>query len=107
MKSFAWVHVDDLAALIAHVATGAVAIAEDPEQGPVEGSTTPVVIAGEPATWRNYHGAVTDALGVEPEWTDEPVWTGRLVADRAARWGWTPRVSLDDAMHELRRGLAS
>src|SRR3954449_6113051 len=26
---------------------------------------------------------VTAATGVEPEWTDEPVWTGRLFADRA------------------------
>lgn len=104
-KSFAWVHVDDLAALVADVATGAVAAADDAADGPVPGGTTPVVVAGEHATWRDYHGAVCEALGVEPEWTDEPVWTGRLVPDRARRWGWSPRVGLADAMAELRAGL--
>lgn len=104
-KSFAWVHVDDLASLLADVATGVVATSEDPAAGVVAGTTTTVVVAGEPATWRAYHGSVTDALGVQPEWTDEPVWTGRLVADRARRWGWEPRVDLGTAMAELRRGL--
>src|SRR5215218_4618379 len=87
-QTFAWVHVDDLAALIADVATGAVATADDPERGPVTGGTTPVIVAGEAATWRDYLGTVTDALGVEPEWTDEPVWTGLLLTDRVRRWGW-------------------
>jgi nucleoside-diphosphate-sugar epimerase len=104
-KSWPWVHVDDLAGLIADVATGVVATADDPEQGPVAGGTTPVVVAGEPATWRDYHGTVTDALGVAPEWTDEPVWTGQLRTDRARRWGWAPHVSLGQALDELRRGL--
>lgn len=106
-KTFAWVHVDDLAALVADVATGAVATADDPERGPVAGGTTPVIVAGEPATWRDYLGTVTDALGVEPEWTDEPVWTGQLLTDRARRWGWAPRVTLARAMDELRQGLAT
>ncbi|MCZ2820397.1 NAD(P)H-binding protein [Modestobacter sp. VKM Ac-2977] len=106
-KTFAWVHVDDLAALIADVATGAVATAEDPERGPVAGGTTPVVLAGEPATWRDYLGTVTDALGVAPEWTDEPVWTGQLLTDRARGWGWMPRVGRAQAMDELRRGLTT
>lgn len=87
-------HVDDLAALIADVATGAVATADDPERGPVAGGTTAVVVGGEPATWRDYLGTVTDALGVAPEWTDEPVWTGQLLTDRVPRWGWAPLVSL-------------
>ncbi len=104
-QTWAWVHVDDLAAFVADVATGAVATADDPERGPVAGSATPVVVAGEPATWRDYLGTVTGALGVEPEWTDEPVWTGQLRADRARRWGWTPRVGLAEALDELRRGL--
>ena len=104
-QTFAWVHVDDLAALIADVATGAVATADDPERGPVAGSTTPVIVAGEPATLRDYVGTVTDALGVAPEWTDEPVWTGQLLTDRAHRWGWAPRVSLAQALDGLRRGL--
>jgi nucleoside-diphosphate-sugar epimerase len=106
-KTWAWVHVDDMAALIADVATGAVATADDPERGPVAGGTTPVIVAGEPATWRDYLGTVTDALGVAPEWTDEPVWTGQLLTDRVRRWGWAPRVSLAQAMDELRQGLAT
>jgi 2-alkyl-3-oxoalkanoate reductase len=104
-KTWAWVHVEDLAAFIADVATGAVATADDPERGPVAGGTTPVIVAGEPATWRDYLGTVSDALGVAPEWTDEPVWTGQLLTDRARRWGWTPRMSLAHAMEELRRDL--
>lgn len=105
-RTWSWVHVDDLAAFLADVATGAVATAEDPGRGPVEGATTPVIVAGEPATWRDYLGTVTDALGVEPEWTDEPVWTGRLLTDRARGWGWQPRVDLAAALDELRQGLA-
>ncbi|MGY1761450.1 NAD-dependent epimerase/dehydratase family protein [Geodermatophilus sp. SYSU D00779] len=104
-KTWAWVHVDDLAALIADVATGAVATVDDPERGPVAGGTTPVIVAGEAATWRDYLGTVTDALGVVPEWTDEPVWTGQLLTERARGWGWVPRVSLAHAMDELRLGL--
>ncbi len=104
-QSWAWVHVDDLAAFVADVATGAVATADDPERGPVAGSTTPVIVAGEPATLRDYLGTVTGALGVAPEWTDEPVWTGRLRSDRARRWGWAPRVGLARALDELRQGL--
>jgi nucleoside-diphosphate-sugar epimerase len=106
-KTWSWVHVDDLAAFLADVATGAVATADDPDRGPVAGATTPVIVAGEPATWRDYLGTVTDALGVEPQWTDEPVWTGRLLTDRARGWGWVPRVSLAQAMDELRRGLTT
>jgi nucleoside-diphosphate-sugar epimerase len=107
VKTWAWVHVDDLAALIADVATGAVATADDAERGPVAGGTTPVIVAGEPATWRDYLGTVTDALGVAPEWTDEPAWTGQLLTDRARRWGWVPRVPLAQAMDELRQGLTT
>jgi nucleoside-diphosphate-sugar epimerase len=104
-QTWSWVHVDDLASFLADVATGAVATADDPERGPVAGRATPVIVAGEPATWRDYLGTVTDALGVDPEWTDEPVWTGQLRTDRAARWGWAPRVGLADALAELRQGL--
>ncbi|MGY1802358.1 NAD-dependent epimerase/dehydratase family protein [Blastococcus sp. SYSU D00922] len=106
-KSWSWVHVDDLAALIADLATGTVATADDPDQGPVAGRTTPVLVAGEHATWRDYLGTVAGAVGVEPEWTDEPVWTGRLVTHRATAWGWSPRVSLARALGELREGLAA
>jgi nucleoside-diphosphate-sugar epimerase len=106
-QTWAWVHVEDLAALVADVATGAVLTADDPERGPVAGGTTAVNVAGEPATWRDYLGTVTGALGVTPEWTDEPVWTGQLLTDRARRWGWAPRVGLAQAMEELRQGLAT
>jgi nucleoside-diphosphate-sugar epimerase len=106
-QTFSWVHVDDLAAFIADVATGAVPTADDPDRGPVAGTTTPVIVAGEAATWRDYLGTVTDALGVAPEWTDEPVWTGRLLTDRARAWGWTPQVSLARALAELRQGLTT
>ncbi|MGY1702164.1 NAD-dependent epimerase/dehydratase family protein [Geodermatophilus sp. SYSU D00766] len=105
-QTWAWVHVEDLAGFVADLATGAIATADDPEQGPVAGATTAVDVAGEPATWRDYLGTVTDALGVAPEWTDEPVWTGQLRTDRARRWGWAPRVGLAQALEELRQGLA-
>ncbi|MGY1671672.1 NAD-dependent epimerase/dehydratase family protein [Geodermatophilus sp. SYSU D00710] len=104
-QTWPWVHVEDLAAFVADVATGAVATSDDPERGPVPGGTTPVIVAGEPATWRDYLGTVTGALGVTPEWTDEPVWTGQLRTDRARRWGWVPRVGLAQALDELRWGL--
>src|SRR5690348_14180234 len=58
-RTWSWVHVDDLAAFIADVATGSVATADDPERGPVAGGTTAVLVAGEPATWRDYLGTVT------------------------------------------------
>jgi nucleoside-diphosphate-sugar epimerase len=106
-RTWPWVHVDDLAVFIADVATGAVATADDPSRGPVAGGPTPVIVAGEPATWGDYLGTVTDALGVAPDWTDEPVWTGQLLTDRARGWGWVPRVSLTQAMDELRQGLTT
>ena len=106
-KSWSWVHVEDLAAFLADVAVGAVAPSTDPEQGPVSGSATPVLLGGEPATWGDYLGTVGEALGIEPEWTDEPVWTGQLRTDRARRWGWTPRVGLAQALAELREGLTA
>src|SRR5947209_2834037 len=40
-RTWSWVHVDDLAAFIADVATGAIATADDPDRGPVAGATTP------------------------------------------------------------------
>ncbi|MBS41908.1 MAG: epimerase [Nocardioides sp.] len=103
--TWAWVHVDDLAAIAADVATGTVASSEDGSTGPVEGGCTALNVAAGPATQRDYLGTVTDALGVEPTWTDEPAWTGRILAGRARAWGWEPRVGLDDALAEIRAGL--
>lgn len=104
-QSFAWVHVDDLAALIADVATGHIAPADDAERGPVEGRLTAVNVAGGPATARDYYGTVARALGVEPVWHDDPAWTGQVLADRAQAWGWKPTVDLEQALDELAEGL--
>lgn len=105
-QTFAWVHADDLAAIIADLATGAIAVADEITGGPVDGRCTPVNVAGGPATQRDYLGAVTSVLGVEPTWDDKPAWTGQIRTDRARGWGWSPQVSLDDALAELRAGLA-
>ncbi|PUA82846.1 NAD-dependent epimerase/dehydratase family protein [Nocardioides currus] len=103
--TFAWVHVEDLAALVADVATGRIAAGDDVERGPVAGGCTPVNAAGEPATQRDYLGTVAPAVGVEATWDDEPAWTGQIATDRARGWGWEPRVTLDRALTELADGL--
>ncbi len=101
-QTFAWVHIDDLAALIADVAAARVPDAEGPAHGPVAGGCTAVNVAGAgPATLRDYLVTVTDALGVEPVWDDEPVWTGQILTHRARGWGWAPSVDLADALAEL------
>ena len=104
-RTFAWVHVVDLAALAAEVALAQVPDSADPEQGPVPAACTPVNVAADRATAADYYGAVAGALGVEPIWDDAPAWTGRIVADRARGWGWAPAVSLPQAMAELADGL--
>ena len=104
-QTFPWVHVDDLATLLADVASGAVATADDAATGPVAGACTPVDVAGERATIRDYVGTVTGALGVEPVWDDEPAWTGTFRTDRARAWGWTPSVGLAQALEEIDAGL--
>ena len=104
-QTFAWVHVDDLASIAADLATGAIATADDPDAGPVAGGCTPVNVASGPATQRDYLRAVTDALDLDPTWDEGPVWTGQVVADRARRWGWTPKVDLPTALEELKAGL--
>ena len=107
-RSFAWVHVDDLAALVADLAVGGVPAADDASSGPVPGGCTVVDVAGEPATARDYVGTVTRALGVTPVWDDElPAWTGQIRADRARAWGWTPAVTLEQALAELANGLGA
>lgn len=104
-RSFAWVHVDDLVAIVADVASGRVAAATDPDRGPVEQACTAVNVAAGPATARDYYGTVTGALGVEPVWDDAPAWTGRILAGRAHGWGWAPTVNLARALAELDEGL--
>ena len=104
-KSFAWVHVDDLAALAAEVASGRVAGSTDPAKGPIEGACTVVNVAAGPATARDYYETVTRALGVEPVWDQAPAWTGRILAERAHGWGWAPTVDLRRALEEIEEGL--
>ena len=104
-QSFAWVHVDDLAALAAEVASGRVAASTDPGKGPVEGACTVVNVAAGPATARDYYETVTGALGVQPVWDDAPAWTGRILAERAQGWGWAPTVDLTLALAEIDEGL--
>ena len=106
-QTFAWVHVDDLAVILADLATGAIPVRDDVTAGPVIGGCTAVNVASGPATQRDYLGAITDELGLEASWKDEPAWTGQIRADRAQGWGWSPQVSLDDALAELRAGLRS
>jgi nucleoside-diphosphate-sugar epimerase len=105
-RAFAWVHVDDLATMLADVATGRVPVATTVAAGPVAGGCTVVDVAGEPATARDYIGTVTRALGLDPVWDDDlPAWTGQIRADRARGWGWTPGVTLAQALAELSDGL--
>ncbi|MBY5163397.1 NAD-dependent epimerase/dehydratase family protein [Salsipaludibacter albus] len=94
-QTFAWVHVDDLARFLADVATGVAT------PGPADGDVTAVNVAAPDATWRDYLEPVATALGVEPTWSDEPAWTGRIIAERARSWGWTPTVTLEQAIREL------
>lgn len=98
-QTFAWVHVDDLAAFAADLATGQVT------NGPTAGACTSVNVAGSPATVRDYYETVCGATGVEPIWDDAPAWTGQILSNRAAAWGWKPTVDLAQAMAELEVGL--
>jgi nucleoside-diphosphate-sugar epimerase len=104
-QSFAWVHVDDLAAFAADLASDRVATSTDPEAGPVAGACTVVNVAAGPAKVRDYYETVTRALGVEPVWDDGPAWKGRILAGRAHAWGWTPTVDLARALAEIDEGL--
>ena len=104
-QTFAWVHVDDLAALAADVASGRIPPANDPAKGPVTGGCTPVNVAAGPAKLRDYVGTVTKVLGVEPVWDEGAAWTGQILAERARGWGWTPTVDLEGALGELAEGL--
>jgi len=105
-RTFAWVHVNDLAAFVADLVSGRIATSDDPELGPVRGSSTAVTVAAPDARAREYYAAVTQALGVDPIWDDQPAWKGRLMADRARAWGWSPAVSFDEAMAELVTSLS-
>ncbi len=105
-RTFAWVHVDDLAAMVADLATGRIAPTAEVATGPVAGGCTAVDVAGEPATARDYVGTVCQALGLDAVWDDTlPAWTGQIRTDRARAWGWAPQVPLALALAELNDGL--
>ena len=105
-RTFRWVHVDDLAALVADVAAGRIATADDPAEGPVAGGCTVVDVAGEPATARDYLGHRHPARSASsPSGRTARPGRARSVTDRARGWGWTPRVSLADALAELEEGV--
>jgi nucleoside-diphosphate-sugar epimerase len=104
-QSFAWVHIDDLTALVADVALSRVPTSPDPATGPVDDACTAVNVAAGPATALDYYGTVSRALGVQPIWDDAPAWTGRILTGRARAWGWTPTVDLPRALAELEQGL--
>ena len=44
---------------------------------------------------------------LEPVWDDAPAWTGRILTDRARRWGWAPTVDLPRALAEIADGLTA
>ena len=104
-QTFAWVHVDDLAAFAADLATGRIAAADRPGGGAGRGraaprSTSPRAGHGARLLRDRHRGA-----RVEPAWDDEPAWTGRILAGRAHGWGWAPTVDLATALAEIEAGL--
>jgi 2-alkyl-3-oxoalkanoate reductase len=103
--TFAWVHAADLASLAADLASGRIPDAPEPASGPVADACTPLNVAAARATQRDYFEVVTGALGVDPVWEQAPAWTGRILADRARGWGWTPTVDLAEASGEIAAGL--
>jgi nucleoside-diphosphate-sugar epimerase len=104
-QTFSWVHVDDLVAFAANIATGRVSTSTDPAIGPVQNACTPVNVAAGPATVRDYYETVTRAVGVTPVWDRSDAWTGRVLAERAHGWGWTPTIGLAEALEEIASGL--
>jgi nucleoside-diphosphate-sugar epimerase len=104
-QTFPWVHLADLASLVADLASGQMPDAADPLSGPIAGACIPLNVAGPRATQRDYFEAVTAALGVDPVWEEAPAWTGRLLNDRARGWGWAPAVDLAHALAEIVAGI--
>jgi nucleoside-diphosphate-sugar epimerase len=106
-QTFPWVHVADLAALAADLASGAVAESDDVATGPVAHACVALNVVAPRATQRDYFQAVTGALGVDPVWQDAPAWTGTLLGDRARGWGWCPTVDLQQALAEIVAGISA
>jgi 2-alkyl-3-oxoalkanoate reductase len=106
-QTFPWVHLADLASLVADLASGRVPDTADPATGPVSQACVPLNVAAARATQRDYFEAVTGALEVDPVWEEAPAWTGRVLNHRARRWGWTPTVDLTHALAEIVAGLSA
>lgn len=104
-RTFGWVHVEDLADLIADIATGAIEMSPSADQGPVPGLATPVNAVSGNVPMREYVGRVCEAVGVEPVWQERAAFRAQLRADRARVWGWSPKVTFEHAMRELVEGL--
>ncbi|MDO5501970.1 MAG: NAD(P)-dependent oxidoreductase [Actinomycetia bacterium] len=104
-RTFGWLHVRDLADLIADLATGRIPTATDSMDGPVAGAATPVNAVSGNRRLREYIGPVCAAVGVEPIWTEPRGFRADLVAERARSWGWTPKVTFEEAIDELLAGL--
>lgn len=104
-RTFGWVHVRDLADLIADIATGRIRLATDPAAGPVEDGVTAVNAVSGCVPMREYLGPVARALGVEPVWERREAFSAGLLAERARAWGWSPRITFEEAMSELTTGL--
>ena len=96
---------EDLADLIADIATGRIAMTQDADGGPMPGLATPVNAVAGNVPMREYVGRVCDAVGVRPVWQDLPAFRAELRADRARSWGWSPRRTFEAAMSELVEGL--
>jgi len=105
-RTFGWVHVRDLADLIADIATGRIPTSSGADQGPVPGLATPVNAVSGNVPLREYAGRVCAAVGVEPVWETRDAFRAELRAERARSWGWSPKVSFEQAMAELVDGLA-
>lgn len=105
-RTFGWVHVRDLADLIADLATGRIPLAADAAEGPVEGAATAVNAVSGTVPMGEYLGPVAHAVGVEPVWESREAFSARLLAERARAWGWSPRITFEEAMSEVTTGLA-
>ena len=104
-QTFAWVHVDDLAAFAADVASGGwrPRPTPRPDRSPVPARRS--IVAAGPATVRDYYETVTAGARGRPGLGRRPAWTGRILADRAHGWGSTPTVDLAAALAEIDAGL--
>ena len=103
-QTFAWVHVDDLASIAADLATGAIATPPTRRRArsraAARRSTSPAARPRSATTWapsprRSVSSRPGTRAGVDRQ----------IVAERAQRWGWAPRVDLATALEELKAGL--